>query len=221
MDTLIVMSSSYAYDIQIENQGNRYITRTPCITPAEKGISRITKLSAPLVVMCPGGDILLSTEEEIFRFYTENGRGVLLGRAVTVLRTGGYLIIDDLEKHFSKEILHMILELIDTQVSNPNGACIIFSTHYAEILDFIRRTDNSYITRRKDGLLSVSKLSAEFRRNDIKKSDLFFQRADPIWEQPLTVESSRSYRSESGKQRPKLVCRSKECFPSFMYSQLD
>lgn len=48
-----------------------------------------------------------------------------------------------------------------------------------------------------------------------------FQRADPIWEQPLTVESSRSYRSESGKQRPKLVCRSKECFPSFMYSQLD
>ena len=66
----------------------------------------------------PGEDILLSTEEEILRFYTENGRGVLLGRAVTVLRTGGYLII-------------------------------------------------------KDGLLSVSKLSAEFRRNDIKISDLF------------------------------------------------
>ena len=43
----------------------------------------------------------------------------------------------------------------------------------AEILDFIRRTDNLYITRRRDGLLSVSKLSAEFRRNDIKISDLF------------------------------------------------
>ena len=74
--------------------------------------------------------------EEILRFYTENGRGVLIGRAVTVLRTGGYLIIDDLEKHFSKEIVHMILELYDTQESNQNGACIIFSTHYAEILDF-------------------------------------------------------------------------------------
>ena len=61
---------------------------------------------------------------------------MLLGRAVTVLRTGGYLIIDDLEKHFSKEIVHMILELFDMQESNPNGACIIFSTHYAEILDF-------------------------------------------------------------------------------------
>lgn len=36
----------------------------------------------------PGEDILLSTEEEILRFYTENGRGVLLGRAVTVLRSG-------------------------------------------------------------------------------------------------------------------------------------
>ena len=27
----------------------------------------------------PGEDILLSTEEEILRFYTENGRGVLIG----------------------------------------------------------------------------------------------------------------------------------------------
>lgn len=103
---------------------------------------------------------------------------MLLGRAVTVLRTGGYLIIDDLEKHFSKEIVHMILELFDTQESNPGEI-----RHFIEVQ--------------------------------------LFQRADPIWEQPLTVESSRSYRSESGKQRPKLVCRSKECFPSFMYSQLD
>ena len=67
----------------------------------------------------------------------------------------------------------MILKLFDDQDINPNGACIIFSTHYAEILDFIRRKDNVYITRKTDGSLSVSKLSAEFRRNDIKKSDLF------------------------------------------------
>lgn len=117
---------------------------------------------------------------------------------------------------------------------NP-GEDILLSTGAVTVL----RTGGYLII--KDGLLSVSKLSAEFRRNDIKISDLFlsnypggdrseirhfievqlFQRADPIWEQPLTVESSRSYRSESGKQRPKLVCRSKECFPSFMYSQLD
>ena len=97
----------------------------------------------------------------------------LIGRALTVLRTGGYLIIDELENHFNKELVHMILELFDDQDINPNGACIIFSTHYAEILDFIRRKDNVYITRKTDGSLSVSKLSAEFRRNDIKKSDLF------------------------------------------------
>lgn len=175
MDTLIVMSSSYAYDIQTENQGNRYITRTPCVTPAEKGISRITKLSAPLVVMCPGGDLLQSTEEEPFRFYTENGRGVLLGRAVTILRTGGYLIIDDLEKHFSKEIVHMILELFDTQVSNPNGSCIIFSTHYAEILDFIRRTDNLYITRRKDGLLLSASCLRNLEETTSRKAISFFK----------------------------------------------
>lgn len=97
----------------------------------------------------------------------------LIGRAVTVLKTGGYLIIDELENHFNKEMVHMILELFEDQDTNPNGACIIFSTHYAEILDFIRRKDNVYITRKTDGFLSVNKLSAEFRRNDIKKSDLF------------------------------------------------
>lgn len=97
----------------------------------------------------------------------------LIGRAVTVLKTGGYLIIDELENHFNKEMVHMILELFEDQDTNPNGACIIFSTHYAEILDFIRRKDNVYVTRKTDGFLSVSKLSAEFRRNDIKKSDLF------------------------------------------------
>ena len=97
----------------------------------------------------------------------------LISRALTVLRTGGYLIIDELENHLSKEMVHMILDLFDDPDTNPNGACLIFSTHYAEILDFIRRKDNVYITRKTDGSLSVSKLSAEFRRNDIKKSDLF------------------------------------------------
>lgn len=97
----------------------------------------------------------------------------LISRALTVLRTGGYLIIDELENHLSKEMVHMILDLFDDPDTNPNGACIIFSTHYAEILDFIRRKDNVYITRKTNGDLSVSKLSAECRRNDIKKSDLF------------------------------------------------
>ena len=97
----------------------------------------------------------------------------LISRALTVLRTGGYLIIDELENHLSKEMVHMILDLFDDPDTNPNGACIIFSTHYAEILDFIRRKDNVYLTRKTDGSLSVSKLSTECRRNDIKKSDLF------------------------------------------------
>ena len=100
----------------------------------------------------------------------------LIGRALMVLKTGGYLIIDELENHFNKEMVHMILDLFDDPGSNPNGACLIFSTHYAEILDFIRRKDNVYLTRKTDGALSVSKLSAECRRNDIKKSDLFLSK---------------------------------------------
>ena len=111
MDTLIVMSSSYAQQIR------DMVMSTPENEHNHQHFGPVPEQ----FLYNPGEDILLSTEEEILRFYTENGRGVLLGRAVTVLRTGGYLIIDDLEKHFSKEIVHMILELSDLFLSNYPG----------------------------------------------------------------------------------------------------
>lgn len=96
----------------------------------------------------------------------------IIGLAVLVLQNGGYLIVDELENHFNKEIVHVILDLFNNTESNPNGACLIFTTHYSEILDFIDRKDNIYLTRKKNGKLSVSKLSNEINRNDIKKSEL-------------------------------------------------
>ena len=96
----------------------------------------------------------------------------LIQRAVTTLVKGGYLIIDELEMHLNKEIIKVILELFKSRQTNPNGACLIFSTHYPELLDLMSRKDNIYITRKKNTLLSVSKYSDEFKRNDFKKSDI-------------------------------------------------
>lgn len=96
----------------------------------------------------------------------------IIGLATAVLSKGGYLIVDELENHFNKEIVHVILDLFNNEETNPHGACLIFTTHYSEILDFIDRKDNIYLTRKKNGLLSVSKLSNEINRNDIKKSEL-------------------------------------------------
>ena len=35
---------------------------------------------------------------------------------------------------------------------NPNGAILIYSTHYSELLDIIPRNDSIYIVRKRDKL---------------------------------------------------------------------
>ena len=65
---------------------------------------------------------------------------------------------------------------------NPHGACLVFTTHYTEILDMIDRKDNIYITRRerKDPkALEALNYSDEVRRNDVKKSEVFLSNYIP------------------------------------------
>ena len=120
----------------------------------------------------------------------------LIKDAITALEKGGYLIVDELEAHMNKELVRVVLELFSSRETNPFGACLIFSTHYAEILDFsiLNRKDNIYIARRNDGLLSVRKLSDDFKRNDFKKSEIFLSNAltgtAPSYE---AIENLRSY----------------------------
>lgn len=102
---------------------------------------------------------------------TIRGQG-LIQNAIEALKKGGYLIIDELEMHLNKELVKVILGLFKSKQTNPYGACLIFSTHYPEILDTLDRKDNIYIMRKNNHLLSASKLSDEFKRNDFKKSEI-------------------------------------------------
>ena len=109
---------------------------------------------------------------------TIRGQG-LISMAIEALRTGGYLIIDELEMHLNKEIVRFILSLFKERRTNPNGACLVFTTHYAEVLDFavFDRKDNLYVTRKTEGLLSATNFSAQCTRNDFKKSELILSNA--------------------------------------------
>ena len=91
-----------------------------------------------------------------------------------VLQTGGYLIVDELENHMNKELVRMITDIFKNERINKHGACLIFSTHYAEILDFMDRKDNIYITRRNqtDASIELLNYASEVKRNDVKKSDV-------------------------------------------------
>ena len=94
-----------------------------------------------------------------------------------VLQNGGYLLVDELENHLNKELLRMITDIFKSDEINKNGACLIFSTHYTEILDFMDRKDNIYIVRRQraaDNAIELLNYSQEFPRksNDVKKSEV-------------------------------------------------
>ena len=119
-------------------------------------------------------EITLNRFSELNRYLssgTIKGINTFLG-AINVFRTGGYLIIDELENHFNREIVSTLIRFYMDKKVNVKGAVLIFSTHYAELLDEFERNDNIYITRNQSGI-TVDNLSVILKRNDIKKSDAY------------------------------------------------
>ncbi len=92
--------------------------------------------------------------------------------AIIVLSQGGYLIIDEIENHFNKELAATLIRFFMNHKVNKKGAVILFSTHYPELLDEFERNDNIYITRNNGGI-SVGNLSKILNRSDIKKSEVY------------------------------------------------
>ncbi len=85
---------------------------------------------------------------------------------------GGYLLIDEIENHFNEEIVVTLVRFFLDKKVNKNGATIIFSTHYSELLDEFERNDGIYIVRNRGGI-ETEKLSNILKRNDIKKSEAY------------------------------------------------
>ena len=110
-----------------------------------------------------------------------------------IMRTGGYLVIDEIENHIQKKLVQIIIGLFTDKDINKNGATLIFSTHYSEILDNIERKDNIYVLRRdQDFVSNVIKYSDFVDRNDIKKSEVllsnYIEGTSPNYERINTVK---------------------------------
>lgn len=110
--------------------------------------------------------------EEIVSSGTIKGQNIIRN-AMIALRNGGYLIIDELENHLNKELVRMIVNIFNNKEINKNGACLFFTTHYAEILDSFDRKDNIYVlTRNKNHFTEINRYSDMVKRNELKKSDV-------------------------------------------------
>ncbi len=100
--------------------------------------------------------------------------GNLIFKVTKALRTGGYLLIDEIENHMHKDLVLATLSLFADIDINKLGATLVFTTHYSEILDAMERKDNIYITLKNDDYsCSLIKFSDAVQRNDVKKSEIF------------------------------------------------
>lgn len=89
-----------------------------------------------------------------------------------MLIKGGYILVDEIENHFNKEIVASLIRFFMDEKVNKQGATLLYSTHYVELLDELDRNDNIYITTNDNGI-QIQKLHYLLQRNDIKKSDVF------------------------------------------------
>lgn len=102
---------------------------------------------------------------------TIKGLSVFMGAVITFM-AGGYLVVDELENHFNKEIVSTLVRFFMDKKVNKNGATLVFSTHYSEILDEFKRNDGIYIVRNIGGI-AAENLSGILKRNDIRKSEIY------------------------------------------------
>lgn len=113
--------------------------------------------------------------------------------AKEVLKTGGYLVMDEIENHFNKEIVSTLMRFFMDARFNKNGATLIFTTHYPELLDEYDRNDSIHIIRNRNGI-TVENLSNILKRNDIKKSEAyqsgFLEGTTPMYEAYMRLKKS-------------------------------
>lgn len=97
---------------------------------------------------------------------------VLYDQMLRALKTGGIVFVDELENHFNHAIARTFIEYFEDSSVNKNNATIIFSTHYAELLDEIDRGDQIFVARR-DKKITLTRYSDENIRADLSKTDVF------------------------------------------------
>ncbi len=140
-------------------------------------------------------EVVLYALEEL-NHYLSSGtvKGMIIFTlAQEALRTGGYLVVDEIENHFNKEIATTLMRFFMDGQLNKYGGILIFSTHYPELLDEFDRNDSIFITRNRGGI-TAENLCNILKRNDIKKSDAyqsgFLEGTTPIYEAYMRLKKS-------------------------------
>ena len=140
-------------------------------------------------------EIILNNAVELEQYLSSGTiKGIITFSMVKeVLASGGYILVDELENHFNKEIVVTLIRFFMDSSLNKNGSTLIFTTHYPELLDEYDRNDAIYIVRNRNGI-TAENLSYILKRNDIKKSDAyqsgFLEGTTPAYEAYLRLKKN-------------------------------
>ena len=138
-------------------------------------------------------EIILNNPSEIEKYLSSGTiKGInIFMNALLCFMEGGYLIVDELENHFNEEIVTTLVRFFMNPNVNRNGATLIYSTHYSELLDEYDRNDCIYIVRNRGGIYTEN-LSLILKRNDIKKSEAYesgyLEGTVPIYESYMALK---------------------------------
>ena len=89
----------------------------------------------------------------------------------SALRTGGILLVDELERELHPMLVNYIIAKFQSKTTNPNGAQIVFTTHNTELmnLELLRKDQLYFVDKRdKDGaseLYTISEFSTRTTEN--------------------------------------------------------
>lgn len=140
-------------------------------------------------------EIILNSAVELNNYLSSGTvKGIItFTLARQALQNGGYLVIDEIENHFNKEIVSTLLRFFMDSRLNRKGGILIFTTHYPELLDEYDRNDGIYIIRNREGI-TAENLCNILKRNDIKKSDAyqsgFLEGTTPMYEAYMQLKKS-------------------------------
>ena len=140
-------------------------------------------------------EIILNNPAELNQYLSSGTiKGIVaFTLAKEVLKSGGYLVMDEIENHFNKEIVSTLIRFFMDARLNTNGGALIFTTHYPELLDEYDRNDSIHIIRNSNGI-TVENLANLLKRNDIKKSEAyqsgFLNGTVPMYESYIRLKKS-------------------------------
>ncbi len=140
-------------------------------------------------------EIILNSATDLKQYLSSGTiKGIITFSMVKeVLQSSGYLLIDEIENNFNKEIVTTLMRFFMDSQLNKKGGTLIFTTHYPELLDVYDRNDGIFIVRNYKGI-TILNLSYILNRNDIKKSDAyqsgFLEGATPAYEAYMRLKKN-------------------------------